>query len=237
MSTCGAEDALRFAGRTSSDPARAISRWKALTGGKAAGCFPLYIPEEVLHAAGMLPVTVCGDEYLDVPASRPWEILDGWVLPPVSGLPPESVNFLPEAFSGLPQVSLSFSPRRMKVPSAEETLDRVELLREWAGDVAGRPATDGALGKSLSIFNENRKFFSALEERLAATPGAYSAVEVFRLLRSAMALPREAHTELLRAALTRNPARGRQFRAKIFLGGMAAFLPVMEAIDADGSVL
>jgi len=185
----------------------------------------------------MLPVTICGDEYRGVPEPCPWEILDGWVLPPVSGLPPESVTFLPEAFTGLPQVSLGFSSRGMKVPSTEETLDRVELLREWAGDVSGRPANDGALGKSISVYNENRRLFYTLEGRLASTPGAYSAVEVFRLFRSAMVLPREAHTELLRAALSRDPANVRRFRTRIFLGGMTALLPVMEAIDAAGVAL
>jgi len=237
MSSGGAEDALRFAGRTSSDPADAVSRWKATTGGKAAGCLPLYIPEEILHASGMLPVTVCGDEYRVVPEPCPWEIIDGWVLPPVSGLPPESVNFLPEAFTVLPQVSLGFPSRGMKVPSGEEALDRVEMLREWAGDVSGMPANDGALSKSISVYNESRRLFSALEGRLASTPGAYSAVEVYRLFRSAMALPREAHTGLLRAALSRGPADVRRFRARIFLGGMTALRPVMEAIDASGAAL
>jgi len=165
------------------------------------------------------------------------EVLDGWVLPPVSGLPPESVNFLPEAFPGLPQVSLAFPSRGMKVPTGEETLDRVELLREWAEGVSGRPASDGAIGRSISVYNENRRLFSALKDRLASAPGAYSAVDVFRMFRSAHSLPREAHTGLLRAALSRGPAPARRFRARVFLGGMAALLPVMEAIDAAGAAL
>jgi len=230
-----ADGALRFARRTSEDPARAASRWKALTGRKAVGCLPLFIPEEILHAAGMLPVTVWGDEYGDSPPS--WEVLDGWVFPPVPGLPAEPERFLTEMASGQPQVSLRFTPRSMKVPSTEETLDQVERLREWAGEISGRPASDGALSKSISIFNENRGFISLLEGRLAASPGAYSALEVFWLLRSAMALPREAHTLLLRAALSRDPAPARHFRARLFLGGRMAPRPVMEAIDSAGGVL
>ena len=237
MSPGGAEDALRFAGRTSSDPAGAVSRWKALTGGKAAGCLPLFIPEEVLHASGMLPVTVCGDEYEGAAVPCSWEILDGWVLPPVSGLPPESVTFLPEAFSGLPQVSLGFPSRGMKVPSGEEALDRVEMLREWAGEISGTPVSDAALGKSISLYNESRKLFSALEMRLASSPGAYSAVEAFQLLRSAMALHREAHAGLLRAALSRGPGNVRPSKARVFLGGMTPLRPVMEAIDSAGAIL
>jgi benzoyl-CoA reductase subunit C len=237
VSSGGAEDALRFAGRTSLDPARAVSRWKALTGRKAAGCLPLFIPEEILHAAGMLPVTVFGDEYRDLPASGRWDVLDGWVLPPAPVLSSEFAKSLPESASGRPQVSLRFTPGRMKAPSTEETLDRVELLREWAGDTAGRPATDGALERSISVFNENRRLVLGLQNRLAAIPGAFSAVEVFLLFRSAMALPREAHTELLRAALSRDPGNGRRSPVRVFLAGVTASRALMEAIDDAGAVL
>jgi len=119
----------------------------------------------------------------------------------------------------------------------EETLDQIEMFREWAGEISGRPASDGALEKSISAFNENRMLFSALEGRLAASPGAYSALEVFWLLRSAMPLPRETHTDLLRAALSRDPAPRRRIRAKLFLGGRMAPRPVMEAIDGAGGAL
>jgi hypothetical protein len=125
----------------------------------------------------------------------------------------------------------------MKVPSTEETLDQVERLREWAGEFSGRPASDGALAKSISLYNENRGLFSALEGRLAESPGAYASLEVFSLVRSAAALPREAHTELIRAALSRDPAAERRFRARLFLGGVTAPRPVMEAIDEAGGVL
>jgi hypothetical protein len=125
----------------------------------------------------------------------------------------------------------------MKVPSMEETLDQVEMLREWGGDVSGRPVSDGALSKSISAYNENRRLLSGLEERAASDPGAYSALEFIRLVRSAGALPREAHTVLLRAALSRGPAPVRRARARLFLGGGTAPLRLMKAIDAARGVL
>lgn len=235
MSAGGADSALRFAGRTSSDPAGAVSRWKALSGGKAIGCLPFFIPEEVLHAAGTLPVTVCGDEY-GAECGR-WEVLDGFVFPPVAGLPPDTMDMLAGAVPGLPQVSLEFSSRAMAVPSMEEALDRVELLREWAGELSGRHATDGALEKSIGVFNENRRLFSVLEERAASEPGAYSAGELCRLFRSALALPPEAHSELLHAALSRHSAPRRTSGARIFLAGRMATAAPMDAIDAAGAAV
>ena len=57
----GVEWAFRFASEVSRNPAAAVPRWKSLSGRKAAGCIPIYAPEEVLHAAGMLPVTLWGN--------------------------------------------------------------------------------------------------------------------------------------------------------------------------------
>lgn len=235
MGAGGAEDALRFAGMTCKDPARAVSRWRALTGGKAIGCFPPCVPEEMLHAAGMLPVTVRGDEYGG--SHVRWSVLDGWVFSPVPPLPYDSAIFPAEEDSGRPRFHIRFSPRRMKVPSMEETLDQVEMFREWGGDISGRPVSDGALSKSISAYNENRKLLSGLEERVASSPGAFSALEYFRLIRSAAALPREAHTVLLRAALSRSPTPGRRVRARLFLGGGTVPLPVVKAIDGARGAL
>ena len=39
----------------------AVAGWKrAHPGGRAVGCFPVYVPAELVHAAGMLPVGVFG---------------------------------------------------------------------------------------------------------------------------------------------------------------------------------
>lgn len=201
------------------------------------GCLPFFVPEEILHSAGMLPVTVCGDEYARGSSPNPWEILDGWVLPAVPGLPPETEDFLTETHAARPRISLRFPIRTMKVPSTEEALDRVEQLREWAGECSGKPSTDGALGKSIRIFNESRRLLSVFAGRLASDPGAFSARELLSILRSGLVLPREAHTELIQAALSRGPVRQPGSRARIFLGGWMPTLAALEAIDAAGGAV
>ena len=37
-----------------------VQEWKARTGGKAVGYMPVYVPRELIHAAGLLPVGVMG---------------------------------------------------------------------------------------------------------------------------------------------------------------------------------
>src|ERR1035437_2898678 len=37
-----------------------VREWKRKTGGKAIGFMPVYVPRELIHAAGMLPVGIMG---------------------------------------------------------------------------------------------------------------------------------------------------------------------------------
>src|SRR5664280_516895 len=44
------------------DPYAAARAWKERTGGKVMGYFCCYAPEEMIHAAGALPVRITGGE-------------------------------------------------------------------------------------------------------------------------------------------------------------------------------
>lgn len=251
-----AAEAFRFASEVCADPAGAVSRWKAVTGGKAVGCAPLYVPEEVLHAAGMLPVTVWGDEAgasppPEVPAvSRPaargifaslrggvGQRVDAWVFPSTCDILRSACEALAASGDPRPAFCLVFPASDVRGEGAEQLLDRIEALCEWASAVAGRAVREGALERSVRIYNENRRCFALLEERMARAPGSYSAGEYQALARAGMVLPKEAHTEVLRAALSRAAPPAAAPPAKVFLSGMVAPDAVMEALDAAGASL
>src|SRR3990172_746194 len=241
----GAEWAFRFASEVSRNPAAAVSRWKSLSGRQAAGCIPIYSPEEVLHAAGMLPVTLWGNESGPAsPASVPpfvcsvaggivsdiragkWEGIDAWVFPSTCDTLQNAFEVLFPSHDERPRFPFVF-PASADAPGASEyLLDRVEAFREWAGRVSGREVSEGALEKSVRVYNENRRAFSLLEERMT---------EFLTLARAGMALPKEGHTEILKGALARSRGSSRRPRAKIFLAGILATGPVMEALDRAGA--
>jgi (R)-2-hydroxyisocaproyl-CoA dehydratase beta subunit len=255
MFSGGADEALRFASEVCADPGAAISRWKALTGGKAVGCAPLYVPEEVLHAAGMLPVTVWGNESGAAPAptipSLPCSVargifaslrggvgerVDAWVFPSTCGALRSACEALAASGDLRPSFPLVFHTSGEREGGAEYLLDRIEALCEWASAVAGRAVREGGLERSVRIYNENRRRFALIERRMARAPGAYSAAEYQYLARAGMVLPKEAHSEILGAALSRRAAAAPR-RAKVFLSGMAAPDAVMECLDAAGASL
>ena len=48
-------------------PYRRAAEWRAESKGKVIGCLPMYFPDEIVHAAGVLPVALSG-----VTSRSPW---------------------------------------------------------------------------------------------------------------------------------------------------------------------
>jgi benzoyl-CoA reductase/2-hydroxyglutaryl-CoA dehydratase subunit BcrC/BadD/HgdB len=252
----GVEWAFRFASEICRNPAATVSRWKTLSGRKAAGCIPIYTPEEVLHAAGMLPVTIWGNEFPASLRNAPppflcsvatgvvsairtgkWKEIDAWIFPSTCDTIQNSFEVLFPAEDDGPRFPFVFPASAEPPGAAEYMLDRLEAFREWAGEISGREVSEGALERAVRVYNENRRIFARLEERMTESPGSFSGTEFLTLARAGMTLPKEGHTEILRAALSRPGSPPRNVRAKMFVTGMMATPTVMEAMDAAGAAI
>lgn len=257
MTAVGAEAAIRFAEAACSDPAAAVARWKAVAGGKAVCCFPLYAPVEIVAAAGMLPVTAWGDEF---PGASPGPLcpnlcsvsrrilsailggswgntFDAFAFPTACDTARNAAEVVTAPGTDRPVFSLVF-PADSATPGAlESLLDRFEALAEWAEGVAGRRVRDGALDKAIRRENGRRRLFRLLERRMAETPGLYTAAEYGTLARAGMILPASVHGEVLRAALGRSGASQPAGRMKVFLSGIMAPRPVVDCLDAAGAAV
>ncbi|MBI5419127.1 MAG: 2-hydroxyacyl-CoA dehydratase [Deltaproteobacteria bacterium] len=233
MFTLGVEDALRIAAEVSADPARAVSRWKALTGRKAVGCLSGCVPEEAIHAAGMLPVSVWGGE-----GESLLETIDAWVVP---ADPQSDIHFGGKIrLDGESRPVFRFVLPEDRGGSAMMVtlLDRVEELCEWAEGMSVRKVTEGALDKAVRAYNENRKAFARLEERMTESPGGFTGLEYLHLVEAGWVLSKGAHTAILREALGRESGGRRVLRTRVFLAGGTATAAVMRVLDrADAGIV
>ncbi|MGZ8430324.1 MAG: hypothetical protein ACXWWS_12895 [Candidatus Deferrimicrobiaceae bacterium] len=88
-----------------------------------------------------------------------------------------------------------------KPASVEEALDRVEALAEWAGNTAGRPASESAIWKSLRAYATRRSFLALLDLRCARETEFLAPEERRVIVRAGNFLPPEAHSRLLSCIL------------------------------------
>jgi len=195
-----------------------VRRWRE-AGGKVAGHFQVYFPEEIVHAAGMLPFKVRGapiepnkadshfGSYLCSILKTSLELalsdlveFDMFVSHPIcdaarnlAAIWGRNVDY-PCQILYLPQNPNSAG-------SVEYLRHEYDRMRRVAEEVADCEITDDDLRNSIAVFNENRRLLRELYDIKRETPWLITAEDAYALLALAGMTPREEHNELLSSLL------------------------------------
>ncbi len=234
-----------------------VKHWKeAAPGRKAIGYMPVYVPRELIHAAGMLPVGILGggdqieviqgDAYyqsyicriprstIELGLSGRLDCLDGMLFP--------SICDVIRNLSGMWQILFKDKyVRYVDVPQNYEDaiggrfyVQEMQHIRDDLGRLAGKPISDDALNASIAAYNENRRAIRDLYAFRAAQPWQAPTAETYLVLRAGMVLPVEEHTSLVRQylAATQQAARPRRDNARVVLTGAFCEQPPLALIKS-----
>ncbi|GAB3655765.1 benzoyl-CoA reductase subunit C [Ramlibacter alkalitolerans] len=235
----------------------AVKDWKAAEPGrKAIGYMPWYVPRELVHAAGMLPVGVLGggdsleviqgDAYyqsyicriprstIELGLTGRLDCLDGMLFP--------SICDVIRNLSGMWQIL--FPDKYVKyfdVPQNYQDnvggkfyIHEMQALREDLGKLRGSPITDDEINASIRVYNDNRAAVRELYAYRAMQPQQAPTSEVYLLLRAGMVLPPEEHTELLREYIreTEKIPRPKRDNARVVVTGSFCEQPPLALIKS-----
>jgi len=230
-----------------------VTRWRN-EGGKVVGHFQVYFPEEIAHAAGMLPVKIRGapieptqaesrfGSYLCSILKTSLELaltdrvtLDLFVTHPICDA---ARNLAAVWGRNLPYpCQILYLPQNPNSAHAVGYLRaEYERLQREIEAIAGREVSDDDLRASLAIFNDNRRLVRRLYALKRESPWLVTAEEAYVLLAAGGLLPREEHNALLGVALPElegRPGR-RQDRIRIVLEGGFCEQPPLDLIRAIG---
>jgi benzoyl-CoA reductase subunit C len=235
----------------------AVKEWKAAAPGrKAIGYMPVYVPQEIIHAAGMLPVgifgggdqmeVIQGDAYYQsyicrIPRSTVelglngrLDCLDGMLFP--------SICDVIRNLSGMWQIMFKDKyVRYVDVPQnyddaigGEFYMSEMQHLREDLARLRGKPITDAELNASIAVYNDNRKAVRDLYAYRAQKPWQAPTSEVYLVMRAGCVLPPEAHTALIREylAATDKEKRPQRDNARVVMTGSFCEQPPLSLIKS-----
>jgi benzoyl-CoA reductase subunit C len=223
----------------------AVRAWKEKTGRGAMGHMPIYVPRELIHAAGMLPVGIVGggdrleiirgDAYfqsyicriprstIELALSHRLDLLEGMLFP--------SICDVMRNLSGM--WSMLFPDRYVHYVDVPQNFEsgaggvfwkrELQILIEDFERLTGRKVTAGDLRASIAVYNENRAVIRELYSARSVRPWVFPLSEVYLFLRAGNVLPPEEHTAMLRAYLELAPLdveRRDQDRSRVVLVGM-----------------
>lgn len=223
-----------------------VRRWRE-SGGKVVGHFQVYFPEEIVHAAGILPFKVCGAPIeavqadsrfgsylcsilktsLELALSKRVE-LDMFVTHPICDAARNLGAVWGRNFPYSCQIL--YLPQNANSPAAVTYLrNEYARLQRDIEKIAGRPVREDDLRRSLNVYNRNRALLRDLYAIKRETPWLVSADEAYVLVAIGGLIPREEHNELLEAVLPQIAARPNKKQDKIrlvFEGGFCEQPPL-----------
>ena len=206
----------------------AVREWRAETGGIAIGYMPIYVPRELLHAQGALPVglmgggedleIIRGDAYyqsyichiprstIELGLNGSLDCLDGVLFPAICDVIRNLSGIWKMQFPGklvrYLDVPQDFDPEIGGSFYRRELLELSEQIVEHGG----RPLRVEALSASIALYNENRRAIAEVYELRRQQPWKVPTHEVYAVMRAGLVLPVEKHTPIVRAYL--EAARG-----------------------------
>ena len=230
-----------------------VNRWRE-AGGKVLGHFQVYFPEEIAHAAGLLPYKIRGapldavhadshfGSYLCSILKTSLEIalsgkveLDMFVTHPICDAARNLAGVFGRNFEYpcqilyLPQNATSgHAPRYLR--------GEYDRLKQTIEEVAGTRVSDDDLRSSMAVYNENRRLLRDLYTIKRDTPWLISADEAYVLVAVGGMIPREEHNALLQTVLpsiSTRPAR-RQDKIRVVYEGGFCEQPPLDLIRSIG---
>lgn len=235
----------------------AARAWKAAEPGRKVIAFmPIYVPREIIHAAGMLPFGVFGggdqleviqgDAFFQsyicrIPRSTIELVLTGR-LDFVDGMLFPSICDVIRNLSGMiKMIRPEVYARYFDIPQnyqdnvgGEYYCNELQELRHGLEKVGGREIGDDALRNSIAIFNENRRLVNQFYAMRAKYPWRMPASEAYLLMRAGMLMPVEEHNRLLQdymtiAGKTERPQRD---NCRVVVSGMFCEQPPLNLIKS-----
>lgn len=231
-------------------------RWKdANPGGRAVAVYPVWAPTEVIHAAGMLPLSLLGggatvelthadarfQSFVCSIAKSTLELgfqglvdgVDGFVFSNICDVARNLASIYRRNFPGV-FVEYLHLPQNSTSPGVVPYMaTELRRLAEGFQRAFGLRVDEPALAKSIETYNQLRARLRALYARRIAEPQVLSTTELYAALRAATLAPPEvsiARLDRLLTGLGRRAARPRD-RLRVVVEGAFCEQPPLGLLE------
>ena len=235
----------------------AARQWKELDPGrKVVGYMPIYVPREIIHAAGFLPLGILGggdqlevihgDAYyqsyicriprstIELGLSGRLDFVDGMLFPSICDVIRNLSGMWKMMF---PNVYVRYfdvpQNYRDDIGGNYYANELSELVHDL-GELRGRPISDDELRQSIAVYNENRRLIRELYAFRAQYPWRAPGADSYLVLRAGMVLPVEEHSDMIRQylAAAADEERPRRDNCRVVLTGVFCEQPPLNLIKS-----
>lgn len=231
--------------------------WKtAVPGRKVIGYMPIYVPRELFHAGGMLPLGILGggdqlevihgDAYyqsyicriprstIELGVSGRLDFVDGMLFPSICDVIRNLSGMWKMLFPNVYVRYFDVPQNYRDDIGGNYYVNELNELRHDLGELRGKPIADDELRNSIALYNENRRLVRELYAFRAERPWQAPAAEAYLVLRAGLVLPVEEHSAMLRdyLAAARAEERPRRDNCRVVVTGAFCEQPPLNLIKS-----
>jgi benzoyl-CoA reductase/2-hydroxyglutaryl-CoA dehydratase subunit BcrC/BadD/HgdB len=210
----------------------AVKEWKA-SGGQVIGWYNPYVPEEIIHAAGMLPFEVTGDnEPVQMQGAEAyiysnscskirtcWQMqldgqygfLDGLVSSSMCDQD-KRLHSLFEYYQKLPYMDVLYAPRKRDEEAVQLYLSDLQDFRDRLSLHRWHRFSDADIANSIEVYNRGRELMHQLYELRKRDRPPVTGAEALEVSKAAVRMPRERFNELMEQLLEELQRTGREIK-------------------------
>jgi len=222
----------------------AARNWKE-QGGKVIGYFYTGVPEELIIAAGCLPLMVTGnpelttelgDKFMEdyfCPFVRSvynlllmgrYDFLDLLIFPHTNDSIKRTYYYLwnqrrKDPNLPVPPITIFDVLHTKKYIANEYVRGRMAALKQKLEELTGREISDDALRNAVDLCNETRSLLQKVKDLRRADPPRISGVEALQIIGSAFFMPKEEHNRLLREFIDNAESLNASNGVRIYVSG------------------
>lgn len=187
-------------------------------GKKVVGCFPIYTPEILVDAAGMVPMGLWGaqTEFAHAKSYLPpfacpimqanmemglTGAYDGVSAVMIPSMCDTLRNVSQDFKKGVPSITcIPFTfPQNRKIPAAMDYLvSEFTYVKEALEQVCGQTITDEAINNSITVYNEHNVAVRTFAQLANSHLDVITPVVRHAVMKSALFMPKAEHTEILK---------------------------------------
>lgn len=199
-------------------PERTIFETMRETGKKAVGCFPIYTPEEIVYAAGFLPVGMWGgpqtgslsDTYLQSfccsimkanmqqALNGTYDFLSAVIITAYCDTLKCTIENWKAAFPDMKILPFVYPQNRKTSAGIEYMEEESRKLKKNLEILAGKTISEEAMKESVDLYDEYRKAMREFTDTVSHLPLTVPAVMRHRIIKAGWFMDKKYYTEQIR---------------------------------------
>ena len=248
------QELLSLFATTSANPAKTVADWEQRTGKGAVGVMPAYSPEEIVHAAGYLPVGMWGGKRVISKARTHLPPFACSIMQSIMELqldnvydslkavmfstPCDTLKCMSQKWYGAPQTVTFVHPQNRSLESANIFLaEEYRIAKNKLEDILGVRICEESIQNSIAVYNENRQAMRAFSLVASRYPHLVDPVQRHAVFKARWFMEKSQHTTLVKeltAALKRQPEQRWKGKKVVLTGIMAEPNELLEILRDSG---